>query len=337
MSKIAVALSGGVDSAAAALILKQKGYTVTGLYMHLKDDDPEMCAAQHVAEVLGIDFESVDLRKEFDKEIKSTFAAAYLAGETPNPCVMCNEKLKFGLLLDKALETGCEGIATGHYAVCDGKSIMRAGYAAKDQTYCLWRVPKERLRRIVFPLGALTKPEVRSIAASAGLVSAEKKESMDICFIEDGDYRRFLTEYTGDPGKKGRFVLSDGSFIAESNDQRCYTVGQRKGLGIAYAHPLYVISKNAKTNTVVLGTDSELLSTEVHISDCRWQQDVDGEFDALVQLRFRAKDMQAHIKKDGQNAYIAFESPVRAPSPGQSAVVYSHEGVLLGGGIITCR
>ncbi len=335
MSKIAVALSGGVDSAAAALILKQQGHTVTGLYMHLKDDDPEMCAAQHVADILGIDFESVDLINEFDKEIKSSFAAAYLEGKTPNPCVLCNEKLKFGLLLDKALEKGCDGIATGHYAVCDGKSIMRAGYAAKDQTYCLWRVPKERLPHILFPLGSFTKPEVRSIAASAGLVSAEKKESMDICFIEDGDYRRFLTEYTGDPGQKGRFVLSDGSFIAESNDQRCYTVGQRKGLGIAYAHPLYVISKDAQTNTVVLGTDSELFAAEVHISDCRWQQDVGDDFDALVQLRFRAKDASAHITKDGNNACIKFESPVRAPSPGQSAVVYSANGTLLGGGIIT--
>lgn len=334
MSRIAVALSGGVDSAVAALMLKKSGYSVMGLYMHLKDNDPELYAAEHVASALKIKFEAVDLRQQFDKEIRSTFAAAYCAGMTPNPCVECNQKLKFGLLLDRALELDCIGIATGHYAVCDQKSIRRADYAEKDQTYCLWRVDRRRLRYIYFPLGNMAKPDVKRIAADAGLVSGKKKESMDICFIENGDYRQFLTEYTGNAGQSGRFVLSDGTFLAESNDQRCYTVGQRKGLGIAYRHPLYVVSKDAVSNTVVLGAQKELYHTEVKIYGCRWQQDVPDEFDAPVQLRFRAKDAMAHITKDGDTALLKFASPVRAPSAGQSAVVYSPDGVLLGGGII---
>ncbi len=334
MSKIAVALSGGADSAVAALMLKDRGHEVIGLYMHLKDNDPELYAAEHVASVLGIDFEAVDLRQQFDKEIKATFAAAYCAGMTPNPCVNCNQKLKFGSLLDRALELGCQSMATGHYAVCDKKSIRRADYAAKDQTYCLWRISKERLQYIDFPLGTITKPEVKKIAEDAGLVGSQKKESMDICFIEEGDYRRFLTEYTGNEGQDGKFVLSDGTFLAMSHDQRCYTVGQRKGLGIAYKHPLYVVSKDAASNTVVLGDERELYRTEVNICDCRWQQYTDDSFDAPVQLRFRAKDALAHITKDGDKALLEFKSPVRAPSPGQSAVVYSPDGILLGGGII---
>lgn len=334
MPKIAVAISGGVDSAVAALVMRQSGFDVTGIYLHLKDDDPEMTAAEQVAHKLGIEFEALDLRQEFDCMIKREFAKSYSLGETPNPCVDCNKKIKFGILLDRALELGCEGIATGHYAVCDQKRIIRAEYAPKDQTYCLWQIPKSRLKYIHFPLGNMAKPDVKKLAASAGLVSPDKKESMDICFIPDGDYRRFLTEYTGDEGKKGSFVLYDGTFIGESNDQRCYTIGQRKGLGIAYAHPLYVVSKDPSSNTIVLGKEDLLFKTEVRVRNCNWQQDVPDEFGALVQLRFRASDAQAHIKRNGDSALITFVSGVRAPSPGQSAVVYSNDGILLGGGVI---
>lgn len=332
--RMAVAVSGGTDSAAAALLMQERGFEVVGFYMQLSDGTSELEAARHVADTLGIEFYPVDLRQEFDEQIKERFVRSYLAGETPNPCVECNRLFKFGVLLGKALEMGCQGIATGHYAECDGTAIRRAAYAPKDQSYCLWRIPRERLGYIHFPLAGMTKPEVKAISAAAGLVGEEKKESMDICFIPNGDYRGFIDTYTGGEGSKGRFLLQDGSFLAESRDQRCYTVGQRKGLGIAYSHPLYVLSKDATANTVTVGSEKELYRTEVRIRECNWQQEVPCEFDAPVCLRFRAKEVVARIQRSGDNARLVFRSPVRAPSPGQSAVVYSERGILLGGGII---
>jgi len=334
MPKTAIAISGGVDSAVAALKLRDAGHEVVGLFMLLHEDNPELAAAQSVCERLGIEFRAVDLRDEFDREIKHSFAVSYDNGETPNPCVECNKKIKFGALLDYALSIGCTKIATGHYARCDGNSISKALYAQKDQSYVLWQLSHEQIEHVVFPLGAMTKPEVKAIAEQNGLLRPDKKESMDICFIPDGDYRAFLNKYTGTEPTPGFFTDTSGHILGKHCGHRCYTVGQRRGLGVAYEHPLYVLSKDAASNSVILGTDGELYKTEVLIDRCNWQSDVGNRFDAYVKLRFRAKDALAHIAIDGTSATLTFAEPQRAPSKGQSAVVYDETGRLLGGGII---
>lgn len=334
MTKIAVAVSGGVDSSAAAYILKNQGYDVTCIYMRLGSDDESQAAAKTAA-VLGLPLHVLDLQDIFDEKVKRYFASSYMAGETPNPCVVCNKYIKFGAMLDFARSLGCSYLATGHYARTDGKNIKKALIPDKDQSYCLWMLDRDVIGSIMFPLAELSKPDVRRLAEEAGMPAAHRKDSQDICFVPEGDYRKFLKEYLHTDLACGSFTDKSGRVLGRHDGFQCYTIGQRKGLGVSADRPLYVIDKDAATNTVVLGDNSDLFKSSVLLRQVNINYDAAGsEFDACVKIRFRAADAPAHIKIfDGGRAEVTFASPVRAPARGQSAVFYVGD-TLIGGGII---
>ncbi len=333
MMKIGVAVSGGVDSSVAAYLLKNQGFDVICIYMRLGESDDSAAAAK-AAEALGLPLYIADLRREFDEKVKSYFASAYMKGETPNPCVVCNKHIKFGSLLLFAESLGCRYLATGHYARTDGKNIKKSLLPDKDQSYCLWMLERDVIGKIMFPLGDIGKTQVRAIAEEAGLPSAHQKDSQDICFVPDGDYRKFLKEYLQTDFVGGSFLDTDGRVLGHHEGIQCYTVGQRKGLGVSADRPLYVIKKDAAANTVILGDDTDLFTNNINLRDVNINFDAAEELDANVKIRFRASDAPAHIRLcGGKTAVVSFEKKVRAPACGQSAVFYIGD-TLVGGGII---
>jgi tRNA-specific 2-thiouridylase len=355
--KVLVAMSGGVDSTVAAILLREQGFEVIGVTMKTWEFESSgvpkagsgCCSldAIHDARAIAVQFGFphyvLDLRKEFEEKIVSNFVSEYLAGRTPNPCVMCNKWVKWADLLKTADDLGCEFIATGHYAqlaVQNGRRFLKRGKDRdKDQTYVLWGLSQENLARTLLPLGELAKDAVRTIARSHGLEHiASKSESYEICFVPDDDYRSFLKFKVPDLEKRvdgGLFMTRAGQVLGTHKGYPFYTIGQRKGLVVAVGHPLYVNGIDPEKNIVYLGTREELERSELTASSLNLMkyENLDGMPGVTVRIRYHDAGSSASVKQTGDTATIIFDAPVQAITPGQSAVFYEADD-LLGGGII---
>ncbi len=347
--KVLVAMSGGVDSSAAALLLKRQGFEVEGAVMRLLDDSLSESAASDISDAetaakrLGIPFHVFDCRAEFRREVIQNFISVYKNGATPNPCIVCNRKLKFGLFLDRALWLGFDFIATGHYAVTgfeNGRYTLSKGAdKSKDQSYVLYGMTQKQLAHTLFPLGKLTKAEVRMLAEEKGLLNARKSESQDICFVPDGKYAQFIEKETGEKNLPGSFVDAKGKILGTHKGMINYTIGQRKHLGISLppeAETLYVCGKNAKSNTVLLGTGKQLERKELTAKECNLiVYDILSEpLHCCAKFRYRQPEQPVTVEQTGEASLkITFDAPQRGIAPGQSVVLYDGERVL-GGGII---
>ncbi len=339
MNKVLVALSGGVDSSVAAHLLKEQGYECIGATMQLLDGaETQIADAKAVADRIGIPFYAFDMRKEFREMVIDEFIRSYENGDTPNPCVVCNKQLKFGLLLEKARELGCDFIATGHYAKVETSSgqfvLKKAETLEKDQSYFLYSLSQDVLSRVLFPLGAYSKAQIREIAEGLNLVTAKKKDSQDICFVPDGDYIKVIEDYTKKTYPKGNFIDVNGTVLGQHQGIIRYTTGQRKGLGIALGKPMYVGSKNIATNEVTLCSDEELYSKHVSARDFNWITKPDADtFRCNARIRYRHVEQPATVKVLIDTVEIEFDEPQRAATSGQSVVLYDGD-IVLGGGII---
>ncbi len=339
--KAAIGLSGGVDSAVAAYLLKQQGYEVTGVILRLKPGsaaDSDIADAAAIAEKLGIELKILDRREAFEQNVITPFISEYLNGRTPNPCIECNKEIKFGVMLDYALEIGCDCIATGHYAKTEkqgGRYLLRRSQSAKDQSYFLFRLTQEQLSKTLFPLEGLTKDEIREIALKAELPVAKKGDSQEICFVPDDDYIAYLAS-KNITSPKGNFIDKNGNVLGKHNGIINYTVGQRKGLG-AFGKPMFVNSINAADNTVIIGENGTQYCRGLVADRLNFIA-----FDSLteplradVKIRFRAKEQPALITPlEGDRMQIIFDEPQRSITPGQSAVIYNGDTVIGGGRII---
>ena len=355
MQKALVAMSGGVDSAAAALLLLKSGYDVTGITMCLWSDskaipdsndyppDENSAEAKRIADMLGFEHITTALGESFRREVIDRFIDDYKNGRTPNPCVECNRTLKFGALFDIADRMDIPFLATGHYARitqdADGRfSLRKSVDSAKDQSYFLWSIRRERLPFILFPLGSYTKPEIRQIAAENGFTNASRSDSQDICFIPDGDYVSFIEKNsTEDRGfEKGRFIDVNGNTLGEHNGIINYTIGQRKGLGIALGRPMFVGEKNALCNTVTLCSDRELYKKELSADRINLLVEDTLELPTRLEakIRYRHTPAVATVVRTAENELsVVFDEPQRAIAAGQSLVLYDGDRVI-GGGII---
>ncbi len=341
MKKIAIGLSGGVDSAAAAHLLLQKGYEVTGIILRLKPEnaaDEDIADAQKIADKLGIELRVLDLRKYFSETVISHFISEYLNGRTPNPCIECNSLIKFGAMLDFALEIGCDAIATGHYARIEeesGRFLLKRSAGAKDQSYFLYKLTQNQLSKIVFPLDGLEKDEIRQIALDAGLPVAQKRDSQEICFVPDDDYIAFLSG-KGITSPEGNFTDKEGKILGRHSGIINYTVGQRKGLG-AFGKPMFVNSICAENNTVIIGENGTQYCKGLVADNMNYIafDSPERPFRAEVKIRFRAKEQPALITPlENGKAEIIFDEPQRSITPGQGAVIFSGDTVIGGGRII---
>jgi len=354
MSRVLVAMSGGVDSAAAAAVLVAAGHEVTGATLKLwcyggAEASPRSCCslrdiedARDAAATLGIPHYVLDEESQFERDVVLPFVASYLNGETPNPCVRCNTHLKFGSLLKRAAKLGFDAVATGHYARRDdtasGPVLCRAVDRAKDQSYVLWGISRNDLARSLFPLGSLTKTEARDIARHAGLRLAEKIDSQDICFVQGGAYGEFVAARAPDASvtQPGDLVDTEGRVVGRHRGAMHYMVGQRRGLGVALGEPAYVLRVDASRNRVVVGREEDLLQDTSTVREVNWVScdPPDGDLEVEVKIRYRTRPTPAVVSPLGDSrARIVFHEPVRAISPGQSAVFYRQD-VLLGGGIL---
>lgn len=343
--KVAVAMSGGVDSSTVAALLKEQGAEVIGINMKLfarDGEDPQAKGdAQIVAEYLGIEFHLVHLEEEFSRLIMDDFRAQYLGGETPNPCVRCNRYVKFGLLLDKALELGAQYLATGHYVRTskdEGGSyhLLKAAFLAKDQSYFLYTLTQQQLSHVVFPLGDMpSKDEVRRLAEKFGLPVAQKSDSQEICFVPGDDYVAFLEKGGRVAGKSGEIVHVDGTVLGRHSGTHRYTIGQRRGLGVAWKEPLYVVSIDALEGRVVVGEVGKLFTSGLVACDLNWVVPVEGEtFETTCKIRYRQQPIECRVKLLGEGrGEVIFAEPQKSVTPGQSVVFY-REDELLGGGRI---
>ena len=344
--KILVAMSGGVDSAVAAYLLQKEDYECSGAIMRLFDksgagalSDAE--DAKSICRKLGIDFHILDCRSEFKERVIDSFIAVYENGGTPNPCVICNRYLKFDLFLEKANELGIDRMATGHYARIEKSGdrylLKKGADITKDQSYMLYSLSQNQLSRAVFPLGSMTKTEIRQIAEDNGFVNARKKDSQDICFVPDGDYASVIKEFTGKTYPKGNFVNLSGDVLGTHQGLINYTVGQRKGLGCAFGEKLYVKEKNIDSNEVILARNEELFSSSLNACDFNWIafDKAPDTISANVKIRYSASEATAKIIATGKDTvHMEFTSPQRAIAKGQAVVVYDGEYVLGGGTII---
>ncbi len=340
MSKILLGMSGGVDSSTAAALLLREGHEVTGatLIMHdIHQKDAE--GARAVADAVGIEHKTIDMREDFESRVLTPFVAEYERGRTPNPCVLCNGFIKFPALIKAADSLGCDFIATGHYAAIGERGghpvITAATDKAKDQSYFLYMLGGDILSRLIFPLSGMTKPEIRALAASFGIPSASSPDSQDICFIKDISCADFVRERSKKEPRLGSFVDTSGKVLGAHRGISAYTVGQRKGLGVSAPTPLYVSHIDGERGDIILCREDELYRTRVYAEDCRYfAGELPEEFKANVSLRYTKKPGRAKVRSLGGNrALIEFEAPQRAPAPGQSAVFFDGDD-LLGGGII---
>ena len=327
--KIMVGLSGGVDSAVAAFLLKEQGYDVAGATFRMQDEWDGAYDASAVAEFLGIPHYIFDFREIFKEKVLNNFEEEYKAGKTPNPCVRCNKFIKFPAFLEKAQSLGYDLISTGHYARTDGENIFRAKNLAKDQSYVMYNIQKDMIPHIRFPLADFSKDEIREIARKAGIPVAEMPDSQDICFIPDGDYSAYIRARGFSP-KAGRFIGPDGEDLGAHAGVHHYTVGQRKGLGIAAGRPLFV-KAILPSGDIQLAETGQEYSTRMTLTDLATP---DGEplaaGEYLVKIRSAANPTPCRYDGSGS---VTFPEPVRAPAPGQSAVFY-RDGLVYGGGII---
>lgn len=351
--KVFIAMSGGVDSAVAAMLISERNDAVGGtMRLHDRTDarlygenscstEQDIRDAASICARLGIPHGVYDLGEEFRNCVISDFINSYMSGRTPNPCIVCNRRIKFGELLRIATESGCDAIATGHYARVgrreDGRYILKKAIdLSKDQSYVLYSLTQEQLSRVILPLGELTKAQVREIAAREGFVNASKHDSQDICFIPDGDYASFIERMTGAVPKCGNFVDTDGNVLGTHRGIIRYTVGQRKGLGLALGEPMYVLSKDARTNTVVLARNAELFSSEIYASDVNLIscERLDSPMRVGARIRYNQSEQAATVYPLPDNRIrVVFDEPQRAPTPGQSVVLYDGD-IVVGGGII---
>lgn len=357
---VAVAMSGGVDSSVAAALLVEQGYDVVGLTMHLWTDEKgkEMalnrasgcCSinmsrdAAAVAERMGFKHYVLDLSKEFHGSVVKNFGGEYLSGRTPNPCVRCNTFVKWQTLLERARRIGCDYLATGHYARVDRTSeratLSRARHLEKDQSYALWGLSQESLQHTLFPLGELPKNEVRRIAKDLGLITADKPESQDICFVPDDDYRRFLRDNFDTELRvinRGEVIGPGGKLFGHHEGVAFYTVGQRKGLGISADRPLYITRIDPAANRIYVDYDENCYFTTAHVQDTNWisLSEPTGPIECEVKVRYRDVPHAATVTvAPDRTANINFREPVRAVTPGQSAVFYRGD-LVLGGGVIS--
>ena len=345
--KVLLGMSGGVDSSASAIILKQAGYEVIGCTMNLLDEPNQEAIkdAKKVCEKLGIEHHVIDCQKQFQCYVIDNFINEYENAKTPNPCVECNKYLKFGIFYDKAKELGCKYIATGHYAKKEysekyGQYVLKkSNEEKKDQTYFLYTIPKEKIEDIIFPLQEnKSKKDTRQLVKQYDLEIAQKKDSQEICFIKDDDYQKFLKEHMHKLPEKGEIVLTTGEVLGTHQGLIHYTIGQRKGLGISYKEPLYVVKLDIQKNQVIVGTEKELYSNKLEATQVNWMVDIKEQlqngFNCLAKIRYRAKEAKAKIKEENQKIYVTFEEPQRAITKGQSVVFYDEEGIVLGGGKI---
>ena len=352
MKRVLVAMSGGVDSSVTAFLLKEQGYDCIGVTMKLYDGEDERestcCSlrdvedAKSVCHRLGIPHYTFNFTGDFEQQVIRPFIESYEQGRTPNPCIDCNRRLKFQRLYHRAMELGCDYIATGHYVrrreepdgtICLYKALDRE----KEQSYVLYNMTQEQLRRTLFPLGELSKPQVREIAEREGFLNAKKHDSQDICFVPDGDYAGFIAEATGKTYPEGPVLDTAGNRIGTHRGIIHYTIGQRKGLGLAMGKPMYVKSTDAETNTVVLGTNDELFSSRVYGGKLNW---IAGELpkeplSVVARVRYHGKDQPAtlHFQGDGR-VLTEFSVPQRAVTPGQAIVFYQGEKMLGGAEIV---
>lgn len=344
--KVLVGMSGGVDSAAAALLLKQAGYEVIGVTFRLwmgegSGTEESIKDAAKICERLELEHTVLDLESCFHREVIGRFIESYECGETPNPCVECNRRIKFSKMLELADELGIKYVATGHYAkiekTADGRYLLKkATDEKKDQSYFLYSLTEEQLSRVLFPLGDYTKAEVRAIAEENGFVNARKRDSQDICFVKDGDYAAFIEEYTGKSFPQGDFIDAKGNVLGKHRGVIRYTVGQRKGLGISLGKHAFVCAKNVQDNTVTLGDNEELFSDTLTARDACFILDIDiGEpFRATARIRNTQKETPCVVTRtDTAHFRVDFDTPQRAISRGQSVVLYDGNAVLGGGRI----
>ncbi len=350
MKKALAAMSGGVDSSVAAYLAIKDGVSCVGGTMRLFDgEDAESCAccnlddaldAKEVCRKLGIDHFVFNLKDKFESEVINRFVAEYERGGTPNPCIDCNRYLKFSALFDRARVLDCEYIVTGHYARIEkagGRYLLkRAADLSKDQSYVLYSLSQAQLSRTLLPLGGLSKARVREIAESLGFVNADKPDSQDICFVPDGDYAAFIERRRGAPYPAGNFVDESGRILGRHRGVIRYTVGQRKGLGLSFAEPMYVKQKRAETNEIVLCPENGLYETELFARDFNWIafEKPQGSLRAEVKTRYRATPAPATVfPLEGDRVKIVFDAPVRAITRGQAAVAYAGD-IVVGGGVI---
>jgi tRNA-specific 2-thiouridylase len=364
---IAVAMSGGVDSSTVAAVLRAEGHNVIGLTMQLwnqrrlagHEGMPEAvqgrcCSlddvydARRVAETIGIPYYVVNHEERFERDVVRPFVEQYISGRTPIPCSLCNNHLKFDQLLIVAQQIGADALATGHYARVEfddqlGRWLLkRPTDRSKDQTYFLFGLTQTQLSRTLFPLGGMMKPEVRRLAEQHGLALAQKPDSQEICFVPGGDYKKFLDAYLAEQGESlpdtaGELVTSDGEIVGEHSGIHNFTVGQRKGLGVATGSPLYVIQINGDSRQVVVGNKEELYSStlRVHRTNLISVEDLREPMRVMVKIRHRHEGAVALIEKSGEDEIlVSFDQPQRAVTPGQAAVFYADDVVVGGGWIV---
>lgn len=351
--RVVVAMSGGVDSSVAAALLVEQGYDVVGLMMRLWSEPgmgagaptnrcctpDQMADARRVADRLGIPFYVLDVQQHFRRTIVQFFIDEHEAGLTPNPCIECNRQIRFTYLYQRAMALNATYLATGHYAriqrAADGYALLKAIDASKDQSYVLHVLGQEQLAHVLFPLGDYTKDEVRTLARRFNLPVATKQESQDLCFLGDGDYRRFLRDYSACAAVPGPILDSDGRELGRHDGLAFYTLGQRKGLGIAAAEPLFVLRKDADRNALIVGPRRELGNLDLSVRNVNWvNRPPSGPFSAQVKVRYRAPDAEAIVYPEGPaSARVRFAEPVIGVTPGQGAVFYVGEQCV-GGGLI---